>query len=126
METIEKSGYKHLKFNNNSIFLVTGCAGFIGSNLVEAILNLGYRVKGIDNFSTGKRENIEEFLKNDKFEFIEGDICNLETCRNVCKDVTYILNQAALGSVPRSIKYPTLYVQNNKNISSVYNKIKDD
>lgn len=113
METIEKSGYKHLKFDDNAIFLVTGCAGFIGSNLVEAILNLGYKVKGIDNFSTGKKENIEEFLKNDNFEFIEGDICDLENCRNVCKDVTYILNQAALGSVPRSMKYPTLYVQNN-------------
>ena len=113
MEIIEKEGYKHLEFEKDSIFLVTGCAGFIGSNLVEAILNLGYKVKGIDNFSTGKKENIEEFLKDDRFEFVEGDICDLETCRSICKDVTYVLNQAALGSVPRSMKYPTLYVQNN-------------
>ena len=76
MEIVE-SGYKHLKFDNNTLFLVTGCAGFIGSNLVEAILNLGYKVRGIDNFSTGKKENIEDFLSNEKFEFIEGDICNL-------------------------------------------------
>lgn len=113
MEAIEKGGYKHLKFENDSIFLVTGCAGFIGSNLVEALLNLGYKVKGIDNFSTGKKENIIEFIENKNFKFIEGDICNLDTCRNICKNVTYILNQAALGSVPKSMKYPVIYVQNN-------------
>lgn len=108
-----KPGYKHLEFDENAVFLITGVAGFIGSNLLEAILNLGYKVRGIDNFSTGKRENIEEFLNNPNFEFIEGDICDLETCRKVCQGVTYILNEAALGSVPRSMKYPTLYTQNN-------------
>ena len=112
MEIIE-SGYKHLKFNENATFLITGVAGFIGSNLAEAILNMGYKVRGIDNFATGKRENIELFLKNDKFEFIEGDICNLDTCREACKGVDYVLNQAALGSVPRSMKFPSLYVENN-------------
>ena len=61
MEIIE-SGYKHLKFEKDSLFLVTGVAGFIGSNLAEAILELGYKVRGVDNFSTGKKENIEEFI----------------------------------------------------------------
>ena len=113
MEIIEKSGYEHLKFEKNTLFLVTGCAGFVGSNLVEAILKLGYKVRGIDNFSTGKRENIEIYLKNKRFEFIEGDICDLEICKNVCEGVSYVLNQAAFGSVPRSMKFPTLYAKNN-------------
>lgn len=113
MEPIEKCGYAHLKFEKNTVFLVTGAAGFIGSNLVEAILNLGYKVKGLDNYSTGKKENIEQFFQNKNFEMIEGDICDLETCRKACKNVDYILNQAALGSVPRSMKFPTLYTQNN-------------
>lgn len=112
MELVEL-GYKHLRFEKDTVFLITGVAGFIGSNLAEAILNLGYQVRGIDNFSTGKKENIEEFLKNPKFTFIEGDICDLETCRKACQGVTYVLNQAALGSVPRSMKFPTLYTQNN-------------
>ena len=108
-----KPGYKHLEFEKESLFLITGVAGFIGSNLLEAILNLGYNVRGMDNFSTGKKENIEAFLSHPNFEFIEGDICDLETCRKACKGVSYVLNQAALGSVPRSMKFPTLYTQNN-------------
>ena len=87
METIKNSGYKHLIFEENDKFLVTGAAGFVGSNLVEAILKLGYAVRGIDNFLTGKEENIEEFLHNEKFEFIEGDICKIETCRAVCNGI---------------------------------------
>src|SRR4051812_43824734 len=99
-------GYKNIKFPGGSKFLVTGAAGFIGSNLVEAILNLGYQVRGLDNFSTGHRENIELFTNNPNFEFIEGDIRNLETCMDACKDIDFVLNQAAWGSVPRSIEMP--------------------
>lgn len=106
-------GYKHLTFPEGSKFLVTGAAGFIGSNLVEAILNLGYEVKGLDNFSTGKRENIQLFQDNPSFEFIEGDIRDLETCMNACQDVDFVLHQAAWGSVPRSIEMPLLYEEIN-------------
>ena len=113
METIGEKGYEHLKFNKETVFLVTGAAGFIGSNLVEAILRLGYKVVGLDNYSTGKKENIAPFLDNTNFTMIEGDICDLETCREACKGVDYVLNQAALGSVPRSMKFPTMYTQNN-------------
>ncbi|MGP9043569.1 SDR family oxidoreductase [Cytobacillus kochii] len=106
-------GYENIKFPEGSKFLVTGSAGFIGSNLVEAILKLGYRVRGLDNFSTGKRENVEEFLDNSNYEFIEGDICNLETCMKACKDIDYVLNQAAWGSVPRSFEMPLFYEEVN-------------
>ncbi|PHO07909.1 Vi polysaccharide biosynthesis protein VipB/TviC [Thermoanaerobacterium thermosaccharolyticum] len=106
-------GYQNIKFSAGSKFLVTGAAGFIGSNLVEALLKLGYRVKGLDNFSTGKRENIELFLDNPNFEFIEGDIRNLDICMKACKDVDYVLHQAAWGSVPRSIEMPLLYEEIN-------------
>lgn len=101
--------YANIKFPEGSKFLVTGAAGFIGSNLVEAILKLGYKVRGLDNFSTGKKENIDLFKENPNFEFIEGDIRNLEICIEACKDVNYVLNQAAWGSVPRSIEMPLLY-----------------
>ena len=87
-------------------FLITGGAGFIGSNLCEAYLQQGYSIVCLDNFSTGKRENIESFLGNPKFKLIEGDIRNLEDCLEACKGVDVVLHQAALGSVPRSIKDP--------------------
>ncbi|MBW8383254.1 MAG: SDR family oxidoreductase [Youngiibacter sp.] len=106
-------GYENIKFQVGSKFLVTGAAGFIGSNLVEAILNLGYQVRGLDNFSTGKRENIELFVGNPNLEFIEGDIRNLDTCIKACESVDYVLNQAAWGSVPRSIEIPLLYEEIN-------------
>jgi len=106
-------GYKDLKFSSESAFLVTGGAGFIGSNLCEAILNLGYSVRCIDNFSTGKRENVSEFLNNPNFEFIEGDIRDLEICKKACDGVDYVLHQAAWGSVPRSIEFPLLYEEIN-------------
>ncbi|MEX2483768.1 MAG: SDR family oxidoreductase [Brumimicrobium sp.] len=95
--------------------LITGAAGFIGSNLVEHFLNEGYTVRALDNFATGFKHNIEPFLENKNFEFIEGDIRDLETCMNACKGIDYILHQAALGSVPRSIKDPltTNAVNNN-------------
>lgn len=102
-------GYKHLKFEENSLFLVTGGAGFIGSNLCEAILNMGYKVRCLDNLSTGKQENVDLFLDNPNYEFIRGDISNLDTCLSACESVDYVLNQAAWGSVPRSIEMPLYY-----------------
>lgn len=101
--------YKDLKFEENSIFLVTGGAGFIGSNLCEAILEMGYKVRCLDNFSTGKRENITSFISNPNFKLIEGDIRDYDTCLAACNGVDYVLHQAAWGSVPRSIEMPLLY-----------------
>lgn len=106
-------GYKHLEFPKNSIFLVTGGAGFIGSNLCEAITDMGYQVRCLDNFSTGKRSNVELFADRDNYTFIEGDICDLDTCIKACEGVDYVLNQAAWGSVPRSIEMPLVYEENN-------------
>lgn len=106
-------GYKDLVFPKKSLFLVTGAAGFIGSNLCEAILNMGYRVRALDDLSTGKQCNIDMFIDNPNFEFIKGDIKDLDTCMKACKDVDYVLNQAAWGSVPRSIEMPLFYCQNN-------------
>lgn len=102
-------GYLDLKFDKNSVFLVTGGAGFIGSNLCEAILKMGYHVRCLDNLSTGKRENVDLFLGNPLYSFIAGDISDLETCLAACEDVDYVLNQAAWGSVPRSIEMPLYY-----------------
>lgn len=90
----------------NSKVLVTGGAGFIGSNLCEAILEQGNEVVCLDNFATGYRHNIEPFLSNSNFTLIEGDIRNYEDCEKAVKGVDYVLHQAALGSVPRSIKDP--------------------
>jgi len=108
-------GYKNIRFPEGSKFLVTGAAGFIGSNLVETLLNLGYRVRGLDNFITGKRENIELFRDNSRFEFSEGDIRDFDTCIAACEGIDYVLHQAALGSVPRSIEMPLLYEKININ-----------
>ena len=101
------------KFEKDSLFLVTGGAGFIGSNLVEKILDLGYKVRCLDDLSTGNIENIEPFFKDNNFEFIQGDIRNYETCFKACKNVSYVLHQAAWGSVPRSIEMPLLYEEIN-------------
>lgn len=106
-------GYEKIKFAEGTRFLVTGGAGFIGSNLVEAILRLGYKVRVLDNFSTGKKENIEVFFTNSDFELLEGDIRDLETCRKACEGIDYVLHQAAWGSVPRSIEMPLVYEEIN-------------
>lgn len=106
-------GYKNLKFEKESTFLITGGAGFIGSNLAEAILEMGYRVRVLDNFSTGKRENIERFKDNPNFLLIEGDIRDIKTCEKAIEDVDYVLHQAAWGSVPRSIEMPLIYEEIN-------------
>lgn len=108
-----KMGYKHLKFDIDSSFLITGGAGFIGSNLCEAILSMGHRVICLDNLSTGKRENIDLFINDSKYTFIEGDIRDMNTCFEACKGIDYVLHQAAWGSVPRSIEMPLLYEEIN-------------
>ena len=101
------------QFEADSTFLVTGGAGFIGSNLCEALLEEGYRVRCLDDLSTGKRKNTEIFADNDRYTFIEGDIKDLDTCRRAVDGVDYVLNQAAWGSVPRSIEMPLFYERNN-------------
>lgn len=106
-------GYKDLKFPKDSLFLITGAAGFIGSNLCEAILELGYKVRALDDLSTGKQQNIDIFMDNPNYEFTRGDIKNLDTCMKACEGVDYVLNQAAWGSVPRSIEMPLFYCANN-------------
>ncbi|HKM03209.1 MAG TPA: SDR family oxidoreductase [Lachnospiraceae bacterium] len=102
-------GYKDLVFDKKSLFLVTGGAGFIGSNLCEAISSMGYNVRCLDDLSTGKQKNVDFLLERKNYTFIKGDIRNLETCMEACKGVDYVLNQAAWGSVPRSIEMPLLY-----------------
>ncbi len=101
--------------------LVTGGAGFIGANLCEELLKLGNQVVCLDNFSTGKRDNIEALLSNTNFKLIEGDIRNLEDCLLASKGVDYISHQAALGSVPRSIKDPV--TSNEVNVSGFLNML---
>ena len=106
---------------SNKTILVTGGAGFIGSNLCEALLDKGNKVICLDNFATGKRENLIQLLKDSNFTLIEGDIRKIEDCLKATKDVDYVLHQAALGSVPRSIKDPI--TSNDVNVSGFLNML---
>ena len=106
---------------SNKKILVTGGAGFIGSNLCEALLEKGNKVVCLDNFATGKRENIKEFLNDSNFTLIEGDIRKLEDCLKATNDIDYVLHQSALGSVPRSIKDPI--TSNEVNVSGFLNML---
>ena len=101
--------------------LVTGGAGFIGSNLCESLLAFDNQVVCLDNFSTGKMENIERLLTNPQFKLITGDIRNLDNCREAVFDVDYVLHEAALGSVPRSINDPI--TSNEVNVSGFLNML---
>ena len=105
----------------NKKILITGGAGFIGSNLCDYFLNNQNQIICLDNFSTGFKNNIEPFLKNSNFKLIEGDIRNFETCQKAVENVDYVLHQAALGSVPRSINDPI--TSNDVNISGFLNML---
>ena len=108
------------KLENKNI-LVTGGAGFIGSNLIETLLKLNAKVTCLDNFATGHRHNIEPFLNNENFTLIEGDIRDLDTCHKACANQDFILHQAALGSVPRSIADPI--TSNDVNVGGFLNML---
>lgn len=106
-------GYEDVIFEKNSVFLITGGAGFIGSNLVEVLLDRGHIVRVLDDLSQGKQENVDMFLNDENYTFIEGDIRDLDTCLEATKGVDYVSHQAAWGSVPRSMKMPLLYEEIN-------------
>ena len=105
--------YQDLHFSESTLFLVTGGAGFIGSNLCEAILKKGCRVRCLDDLSTGKQANVDLFMDNPRYEFVRGDVKDLDTCMAACEGVDYVLHEAAWGSVPRSIEMPLFYSLNN-------------
>ncbi|HOW18294.1 MAG TPA: NAD-dependent epimerase/dehydratase family protein, partial [Phycisphaerae bacterium] len=92
-------------------FLVTGGAGFIGSHLVAALLERGDRVRVLDNFSTGRRENLTPFLG--RIDLMEGDLRSLDDCRRACRDIEFILHEGAVPSVPRSVEEPVMTHQSN-------------
>lgn len=108
-------------------WLVTGCAGFIGSNILEKLLTFGQHVRGLDNFSTGKQKNLDEVQAVvgadawSRFDFAEGDLCDIAACRKACTGVDYVLHQAALGSVPRSIDDPL--TSNASNVTGFLNML---
>src|SRR5690606_27708903 len=112
---------------NQKTWLITGVAGFIGSNLLEHLLKLNQKVVGLDNFATGHRHNLDEVKtlvtkeQWENFVFLDGDICNLQDCQKACEGVDYVLHQAALGSVPRSINDPI--TTNTTNISGFLNML---
>lgn len=108
-------------------WLVSGVAGFIGSNLLETLLKLDQRVVGLDNFATGHQRNLDEVqslvspAQWSNFSFLKGDICNLEDCKQACNGVDYVLHQAALGSVPRSLQDPI--TTNTTNVGGFLNML---
>ncbi|MHA7059196.1 SDR family oxidoreductase [Aquimarina sp. M1] len=110
-----------LELLSSSTVLVTGAAGFIGSNLCEALLEKGSIVIGLDNFATGHKKNIAALQENPNFTFIKGDIRNLNDCHKACTGTDYVLHQAALGSVPRSINDPI--TSNDVNVSGFLNML---
>lgn len=121
---MNNTNYKIAKENilkQPKIWCITGVSGFIGSNLLEALLNLDQKVIGLDNFSTGHKKNLDEVRQNvgenqwKNFNFVEGDISNYNDCITVCKNVNFVLHQAAIGSVPRSIEDPIMTNQSNIN-----------
>ncbi len=113
----------HSKDISGSSFLVTGGAGFIGSHIAEYLLKHGVKkVRVLDNMANGKKANLAILSQYPQFEFIEGDIRNLETCQRACKGIDYVSHQAALGSVPRSILEPVLF--NDVNVSGFINMLK--
>ena len=105
--------YWELNFPKDSLFLVTGGAGFIGSNLCEAILSMGYHVRCMDDLSTGKQSNVDLFSGHPNYTFLKADIKDFDACLQACEGVDYVLNEAAWGSVPRSIEMPLFYCANN-------------
>jgi UDP-N-acetylglucosamine 4-epimerase len=124
------SAYETLKTHlqsNQYIWLITGVAGFIGSNLLETLLQLNQKVVGVDNFSTGQQRNLIEVQSTvtpalwQNFSFMQGDICNLAVCQKACNGVDYVLHQAALGSVPRSVEDPI--TTNASNVSGFLNML---
>lgn len=110
-----------MKAEKKSKILITGGAGFIGSNLCEYFLAIGYQVVCLDNFATGHRHNLKDFINNENFRLIEGDIRNIENCHQAVQGVDYVLHQAALGSVPRSINDPI--TTNEVNVSGFLNML---
>ncbi len=112
---------QHLNLSPAHTILVTGGAGFIGSNLCKALIQNGNEVVCLDNFATGKKENLQEIETHENFNFIEGDIRNLSDCKTACEQVDYVLHQAALGSVPRSINDPV--TSNEVNVSGFLNML---
>lgn len=124
------TAYEQLKarlVNQPSTWLITGVAGFIGSNLLETLLKLNQRVVGLDNFTTGHQRNLDEVQSLvtegqwSNFKFMQGDIRNIEDCHQVCNGVDYVLHQAALGSVPRSVGDPI--TTNSVNITGYLNML---
>mgnify|MGYP001083166159 CR=1 FL=1 len=106
-------GYKHIVFDKNDSFLVTGGAGFIGSHLCEVLVRRGHRVVCLDDLSNGKQAHVDLFCDASNFTFIKGDIRDFNTCLSATKGIDYVLHQAAWGSVPRSIEQPLLYQEIN-------------
>ena len=114
-----------IPFHKNTIenkqFLITGGAGFIGSNITEYLLQHGAKVRVFDNLATGNIENLTAFKSNTNFEFFEGDLRNVDDCNNACKEIDAVCHQAAIGSVPRSIKDPI--TSNDVNVGGFVNML---